>query len=179
MKWAGILKMTNNGIQLNGQFIASSYSEFVNYCFFNPLPKYLLIYEYSVIPKGWLDQVLLLADCQYYYRRTTYGIMVLRNPWNYLYSLCIGIGVAWLVSIYYIKAGNQLLRPHQSPFVNRIQFESIMTWAKNQCGDQSCVTRLGIFPHSILVEFNHNQGEINDCQYRSERVVQCQNEALL
>ena len=180
MKWVGVLNIKNNQFFLAGRLIAQSPNSFINYCLFTELPKYLIVFFINKPPTHFVNLIKqsLSAQNSVMYYRVSRFIYISLNTKQYIISIVSGVFISLIISLWMLSIADQY--SDQAITLNsKNNIGKVLDWAKRQCLDNACISRLSIFPGELFfVEFTQSKKKLYGCKSVGERGMICKKESL-
>ena len=180
MKWVGILNIKNNQFFLDGRLIAQSQSSFINYCLFTELPRYLIVFFKNKPPTHFVNLIKqsLSAQNSVMYYRVSWFIYIPLNLKLYIISIISGVFISLIISLWLLSLASQY-NDHGITLNSKNNIGKVLDWAKRQCLDNACISRLSIFPGELFfVEFIQSKKNLYGCKSVGERGMICKKESL-
>ena len=165
MNWVGILYVNNNCYYMNGRLIATSEKQFHNHCCFCKMPRWIM----GFFSGSNISNMLVIQDaCFIEYRSWKRFVYVHVKKERYVVSLMIGLMVT---SFFWVLIfANFKFSIRNDPTLPSYQFVSV--WVRNFCGNQPCISELGIYPNLLLIR-HHKTSDPPGCNRIQKGVVKC------
>jgi hypothetical protein len=158
--------------------VASNLVDFFNHCCFFNRPKVLVVFFKMGTKKSELIQTNL---CRFFrlvvYHQRWPFIYLHQKKGSYAWSVALGVmlsAVGWVCML----ANSHRLVPHTAtalPMKHHVTMGDIAS----VCSQANCITKLGVFPNGIMVEYRSNDRELTGCYGYKKGGVFCLNYQLV